>query len=65
MECEENILVFIIICVIFKMLFNFKELLIIVVLKLLIENFLCNIVGLIKNMSVIVCWCMCGILYFD
>lgn len=40
------------------MFFNFKELLIIVVLKLLIENFLCNIVGLIKNMSVIVCWCI-------
>lgn len=40
------------------MFFNFKELLIIVVLKLLIENFLCNIVGLIKIVSVIVCWCI-------
>lgn len=53
-EREENILVLKTTCAILKMSSNLKEPSIIVALKSLIENLLCNIVGLTKNMSVIV-----------
>lgn len=57
-ERGENILVLITTCAILKMSSNLKEPSIIVALKSLIENLLCNIVGLTKNMSVIVRWCI-------
>lgn len=55
-EREENILVLIKTSAILKMSSNLKEPSIIVALKSLIENLLCNIVGLTKTMSVIVRW---------
>lgn len=47
LEREENILVLIKTCAILKMSSNLKEPSIIVALKSLIENLLCNIVGLV------------------
>lgn len=58
LEREENILVLNTTCAILKMSSNLKEPSIIVALKSLIENLLCNIVGLTKTMSVIVRWCI-------
>lgn len=65
LEREENILVLNTTCAILKMSSNLKEPSIIVALKSLIENLLCNIVGLTKNMIVIVRWCMRGTSHLD